>query len=140
MTAAMNMSIFYGWTDVLIPKPEAKAILEAVHKFKVTFIPGVPTLFNAMINFPEIKKFDLNSIKACLSGASPLALETILGFKDLTGIMLLEAYGLTETSPCTHIIPVGGKEKPGCIGLPVQSITVTGCFIHCNVRTDKSKT
>jgi len=124
MTAAMNMSIFYGWTDVLIPKPEAKAILEAVHKFKVTFIPGVPTLFNAMINFPEIKKFDLNSIKACLSGAAPLALETILGFKDLTGIMLLEAYGLTETSPCTHIIPVGGKEKPGCIGLPVPDTDV----------------
>jgi long-chain acyl-CoA synthetase len=121
MTAAMNMSIFYGWADVLIPKPEAKAILEAVHKFKVTFIPGVPTLFNAMINFPEIKKYDLSFIKACLSGAAPLALETIRGFKDLTGIMLLEAYGLTETSPCTHVIPLGGKEKPGCIGLPVPN-------------------
>lgn len=121
MTAAMNMSIFYGWADVLIPKPEAKAILDAVHKFKVTFIPGVPTLFNAMINFQDIEKYDLSSIKACLSGAAPLALETIRGFKDLTGIMLLEAYGLTETSPCTHAIPLGGKEKPGCIGLPVPN-------------------
>ena len=121
MTAALNMSIFYGWSNVLIPKPEAKSILDAVHKFRVTFIPAVPTLFNAMINFPEIKKYNLSSIKACLSGAAPLAMETIRSFKDLTGIMLLEAYGLTETSPCTHAIPVGGKEKPGCIGLPVPN-------------------
>jgi long-chain acyl-CoA synthetase len=121
LTASMNMSIFYGWTNVLIPKPEAKVILEAVARNKVTFIPGVPTLFNAMINFPGIKKNDLASIKACLSAAAPLPLETIRGFKELTDIMLLEAYGLTETSPCTHAIPWGGKEKPGCIGLPVPS-------------------
>lgn len=124
LTGAMNMSLFYGWCNVLIPKPEAKAILESVDKFKVTFIPGVPTLFNAMINDPDIKKYDLSSIKACLSGAAPLALETIRGFKDLTGILLMEAYGLTETSPCTHGIPFGGKEKPGCIGLPVPNTDV----------------
>ncbi|MDQ7782751.1 MAG: long-chain fatty acid--CoA ligase [Desulfomonilaceae bacterium] len=124
MTGAMNMSIFYGWCDVLIAKPEAKAILESVDKYKVSFIPGVPTLFNAMINDPDIKKYDLSSIKACLSGAAPLAMETIRGFKDLTGILLMEAYGLTETSPCTHGIPFGGKEKPGCIGLPVPNTEV----------------
>jgi long-chain acyl-CoA synthetase len=124
MTGAMNMSVFYGWCDVLIPKPEAKAILEAVDKYKVTFIPGVPTLFNAMINHPDIKKYNLGSIKSCLSGAAPLAMETIRGFKDLTGILLMEAYGLTETSPCTHGIPFGGKEKPGCIGLPVPDTDV----------------
>jgi long-chain acyl-CoA synthetase len=121
LTAAMNMSIFCGWCNVLIPKPEALAILEAVDKYKVTFIPGVPTLFNAMINHPEIKKFSLASVKECLSGAAPLALETIKGFQDLTGILISEAYGLTETSPCTHAIPFGGKVKPGCIGLPVPS-------------------
>lgn len=121
ITASMNMSIIYGWCNVLIPKPEARAILEAVHKHKVTFIPGVPTLFNAMINFPETKKYNLGSVKACLSGAAPLALETIRGFEKLTGIVISEAYGLTETSPCTHGIPFGGKVKPGCIGLPVPS-------------------
>jgi long-chain acyl-CoA synthetase len=121
LTAAMLMSVFYGWCDVLIPKPEARAILEAVDKYKVTFIPGVPTLFNAMINHPETKKFSLASVKECLSAAAPLALETIKGFQELTGILISEAYGLTETSPCTHAIPFSGKVKPGCIGLPVPS-------------------
>jgi long-chain acyl-CoA synthetase len=121
LTASMIMSVFYGWCNVLIPKPEARAILEAVDKYKVTFIPGVPTLFNAMINHPEIKKFSLASVKECLSAAAPLALETIKGFQALTGILISEAYGLTETSPCTHAIPFGGKVKPGCIGLPVPS-------------------
>ncbi len=119
MTGALNMSIFYGWCDVLIAKPEAGAILTAVDKHKVTFIPGVPTLFNAMINHPQITKFSVSSVKACLSGAAPLAMETIRGFEKLTGILISEAYGLTETSPCTHAIPFGGKVKPGCIGLPV---------------------
>jgi long-chain acyl-CoA synthetase len=60
-------------------------------------------------------------VKECLSAAAPLALETIRGFKELTGILISEAYGLTETSPCTHAIPFRGKVKPGCIGLPIPS-------------------
>ncbi len=121
LTAAMNMSIYYGWQNVLIPKPEATAILEAVDKYKVTFIPGVPTLFNAMINHPNIHKYKLNTVKECLCAAAPLPLETIKGFEALTGILISEAYGLTETSPCTHAIPFGGKVKPGCIGLPIPN-------------------
>lgn len=121
LTAAMNMSIYYGWTNVLIPKPEALAILKAVEKYRVTFIPGVPTLFNAMINHPQTGKFNLKSVKACLSAAAPLPLEIIKGFQAVTGIQISEAYGLTETSPCTHAIPFGGKVKPGCIGLPIPN-------------------
>jgi long-chain acyl-CoA synthetase len=117
----MNLAVFYGWCNVLIPKPEAKAILDAVDKYSVTLIPGVPTLFNAMINYPDIKKYSLKSIKGCFSAAAPLAVETIRGFRNLTGILISEAYGMTETGPCTHAIPLGGKEKPGCIGLPLPS-------------------
>jgi long-chain acyl-CoA synthetase len=119
LTAVMNMAVFHGWCNVLIPKPEAKAILDAVDKYGVTLIPGVPTLFNAMINYPQINKYSLSSVKGCFSAAAPLAMETIRGFKELTGILISEAYGLTESGPCTHAIPLGGKEKPGCIGLPI---------------------
>ncbi len=124
LTAVMNLSIFHGWCDVIIPKPEAKAILDAVDKAGVTLIPAVPTLFNAMINFPQIKKYELKTVKGCFSAAAPLAMETIRGFKELTGILISEAYGLTESGPCTHAIPLGGKEKPGCIGLPIPNTEV----------------
>ncbi len=121
LTAGMNMCIIYGWCNILIAKPEARAILEAVNKYKVTFIPGVPTLFNAIINYPEVNKFSLRSVKKCLCAAAPLPLEIIKGFQSLSGIIISEAYGLTETSPCTHGIPFGGNVKPGCIGLPVPN-------------------
>ncbi len=119
LTAVMNMSTFHGWCNVLIPKPEPKPILQAVEKYKITLIPGVPTLFNAIIHSPDVKRSGLQSVKGCFSAAAPLPLETIRGFRDLTGITISEAYGLTESSPCTHAIPLGGQEKPGCIGLPM---------------------
>ncbi len=119
LTTACNLSIFYGWADILIPKPEPKAILEAIHKYKATFMPAVPTLYNGMINFPDLKKYDISSIKGCFSGGAPLPLETIKNFEKLTGAQICEGYGLTETSPVVHINPFGGRTKPGTIGLPV---------------------
>jgi long-chain acyl-CoA synthetase len=121
MTTAMNIAIFYGWADVLIPKPEPKAILEAVSKYKATFMPAVPTLYNGMINFPDLKKYDLTSLMGCFSGGAPLPLETIKNFEKLTGSQICEGYGLTESSPVTHINPYGAKTKPGTIGLPVPN-------------------
>lgn len=121
LQAVMNMGALHGWCVVLIPKPEVKAILDAVDKHKVSFIPGVPTLFNSMINYPKIRKYSLASIKGCFSAAAPLPLETIRGFQELTGILISEAYGLTEAAPATHSIPIGGKVKPGCIGVPLPS-------------------
>jgi long-chain acyl-CoA synthetase len=118
LSAVMNLGIFFGWCNVLIAKPEAKAILDAIDKFNISLIAGVPTLFNLLINHPDIKKYSLRSVKGCFSGAAPLPLEIIRGFRNLTGVSISEAYGLTETSPATHAIPLGGKEKPGCIGLP----------------------
>jgi long-chain acyl-CoA synthetase len=119
MTTAMNMAIYYGWANVLIPKPEPKAILEGIHKYKVTYMPAVPTLYNGMINFPELKKYDITSIKGCFSGGAPLPMETIKKFEALTGSQICEGYGLTESSPVVHINPYGAKTKPGTIGVPI---------------------
>lgn len=121
MTAAMNVGIFYAYGDILIPKPEPKTILEAIAKYKATFIAGVPTLYNAMINFPGLKKYDLRSLTGCFSGGAPLPMETIKAFEKLTGAQICEGYGLTESSPVTHVNPFGAKTKAGTIGLPVCS-------------------
>jgi long-chain acyl-CoA synthetase len=121
MTTVMNVSVFKAFATVLIPKPEPKAILEAIDKYKATYIPAVPTLYNGMINFPDLKKYSIKSLGACFSGGAPLPLDTIRSFENLTGTQICEGYGLTETSPITHINPFGGKTKPGTIGLPVPN-------------------
>ncbi len=107
LTTAMNLSIYYGWATVLIPKPEPKSILEAISGYKATYMPAVPTLYNGMINFPELKNYDITSLKGVFSGGAPLPLETIKNFEKLTGAQICEGYGLTETSPVTHINPFG---------------------------------
>ncbi len=121
MTSAMNTAIFYGYSDILIPKPEPKPILEAIHKYKATFMPAVPTLYNGLINFPDLKKYDLTSLKGCFSGGAPMPMETMRTFEKLTGSQICEGYGLTETSPVTHINPYGAKTKLGTIGLPIPN-------------------
>ena len=121
MTSAMNIGVFHGYADVLIPKPEPKPILEAIDKYKATYLPAVPTLYNGMINFPELKNYSLKSLKGCFSGGAPLPMETLRSFEKLTGAQICEGYGLTETSPVTHINPYGATTKPGTIGIPVSN-------------------
>jgi long-chain acyl-CoA synthetase len=124
LTAAMNVAVFMGWANILIPKPEPETILKAIQTYKATYIPAVPTLYNGMINFPDLKKYSLRSIQSCFSGAAPLPMETIRGFQELTGAQICEGYGLTETSPITHVNPYGGKTKLGTIGLPIPNTDV----------------
>ncbi len=119
MTSAMNVAIFHGYGNILIPKPEPKPILQAISKYKATYIPAVPTLYNGMINFPQLKKYDITSLNACFSGGAALPMETIKNFERLTGTQICEGYGLTETSPITHVNPYGSKTKLGTIGLPI---------------------
>ena len=118
LTSAMNVAIFYGFGNILIPKPEPKPILEAIAKYKATYIPAVPTLYNGMINFPDLKKYDISSLRACFSGGAALPMGTIKNFEKLTGAQICEGYGLTETSPITHCNPYGSQTKLGTIGLP----------------------
>jgi long-chain acyl-CoA synthetase len=117
----MNMSIWSGWAVVLIAQPTPQAILQGIQRYKATYIPAVPTLYNGMINFPKLKKYNIESLRGCFSGGAPLPLETIKAFESLTGAQICEGYGLTETSPVTHINPFGGETKPGTIGLPIAN-------------------
>lgn len=122
LTTAMNLAIFLGWGDILVPKPQAPQLLEAISKFKPTFAPLVPTMYIGILQHPDTEKTDLTSIKGCFSGSAPLPVEVIREFESRTGATIVEGYGLTESSPVTHINPFGEKSrrKVGSIGVPIS--------------------
>ncbi len=119
MTTSLNAPIAFGATIVLVPDPrDIKTILKFIQKYRVSIFCGVPTMYNAILNHPDLKSYDLSSIKACISGAAPLPVEVKRKFEELTGGKLVEGYGLSETSPVTHANPIYGVNKEGSIGIP----------------------
>ncbi|MHA2369563.1 MAG: long-chain-fatty-acid--CoA ligase [Candidatus Hodarchaeales archaeon] len=112
-------------TIVALPNPrDISHLLKTIQKEKITMFAGVPALYNAIINHPKVINHDLTSIKVCISGAAPLPPEIPRRFEKLTQGRLIEGYGMTETSPLTHINPVFGREKIGSVGLPVPNTEV----------------
>lgn len=120
LTTAMNFAIYMGWGNVLVPKPQPVPLLEAIRKFKPTFAPLVPTMFIGILNHPDIKKTDMTCLKGCFSGSAPLPVEVIREFEEITGAVIVEGYGLTESSPVTHVNPFQGRRKVGSIGIPIS--------------------
>jgi long-chain acyl-CoA synthetase len=122
MTTAMNYPIYGAGTMFILPRFERDkldAFLKDIERTKPTVFPGVPAMYQAINNFPDVSKYDLTSIKFCISGAAPLPVEVCKTFEELTGGKLVEGYGLTESSPVTHANPLFGKRKIGSIGLPL---------------------
>lgn len=119
MSVSMNFAIRMGWSNVLVPKPQPEPLLEAISKFKVTFAPLVPTMYIGLLEHPDFGITDLTSIKGCFSGSAPLPLEVINNFQEKTGSIIVEGFGLTESTPVTHINPFKGNRKQGSIGLPI---------------------
>ena len=125
-TAVMNQCIFRGLTVILIPRPEPGIVLEMTRKYRPDWFPCVPTIYAGLLNHPDFQKTDFSFIKGCISGAAPLALETIREWEKTVGASIVEVYGLTETSPLSHANPWRGKTKVGSVGVPV---TDTDCRI-----------
>lgn len=119
MSVSMNFAIRMGWSNVLVPKPQPGPLLEAISKFKVTFAPLVPTMYIGILDHPDLAHTDLTSIKGCFSGSAPLPLEVITNFQEKTGSIIVEGFGLTESTPVTHVNPFNGVRKQGSIGLPL---------------------
>jgi long-chain acyl-CoA synthetase len=126
MTTAMNLPVARAYTMILLPRWVTRDVLETIHREKPTLFPGAPTMYVAINNFPEVKKYELSSIKACISGSAPLPLEVQEKFEALTGARLVEGYGLSESSPVTHCNPIYGMRKVGSIGIPFPD---TDCCI-----------
>ncbi|MFC7393706.1 AMP-binding protein [Scopulibacillus cellulosilyticus] len=118
MTCVMNYAIMYVAKMIIVPKFDVQDILKTIEKQKPTMFPGAPTMYIALINHPDIRKFDLSSIETCISGSAPLPKEVQERFESLTGGKLVEGYGLSEASPVTHSNLIWGERKPGSIGLP----------------------
>ncbi len=120
MTTSMNAAIFLAAAMVLVPRFDPLEILGVIEKYGVTVFCGVPTMYILLINCPELAKYDLSSIRFCVSGAAPLPPDVQKKFMKSTGGVLIEGYGLTEASPVTHVNPIDPTMKTvktGSIGL-----------------------
>lgn len=127
MTVSMNLSVFYGHTQIIIPNPrDFKHLLSAINIHRPTLLPGVPTLYTAINNHADVKsgKVDVKSIKACISGAAGLPVEVQQEFQRITGGKLVEGYGLSESSPVALANPLSSGGRIGAIGLPISDTDV----------------
>jgi len=120
MTACLSFTISCAGQLILIPNPKDLAyILKVIEKEHVTMLPGVPTMYAALGNYPNVAKYNLKSIRACLSGGAPLLKVVQERFETVTGAKLVEGYGLSEAAPVTHANPINGVNKTGYIGIPM---------------------
>ncbi len=119
MLCVMIGSIRSGGAVVILPRFEVKAALNVIRKYHPTIFHGVPTMYVAFNNVPDVKKYGIDSLRLCTSGGGALPVEVRQKFEALTGGKLVEGYGLTETSPVTHFNPPDGIIKAGSIGLPI---------------------
>ena len=119
MTVCMNLAIYAGATMLLVPRFQIEETLSIITKYKPTMFPGIPTLYAAINNYKDLKKYDLSSIGIMNSGAAPLPLEIIEKFEQKTGGKIVEGYGLTESSPACLSNPLYGRRKEGSIGIPM---------------------
>ena len=120
LTVVMAQAVQGAGAMVLEPQFDLEHVLKDMVKHKPTTFPGAPRIYNAIVNSPLAKKYDIHGIQACISGSAPLMLETQRKFTELTGAKLVEGYGLTEAAPVTHCNPLfgEGKSKLGTIGIP----------------------
>ena len=127
LVAGMCFGIRSAASMVMVPNPrDLKDVLDSIQKYKASIFPGVPTLYNAINNHPDViaGKYNLSTIKACISGSAPLMRETKEKFEKLTGGKLFEGYGLSEAPTATHCNPMFGENPPGSIGLPLPDVDV----------------
>jgi long-chain acyl-CoA synthetase len=125
MVAGMCFAMRMAASMVMVPNPrDLKDVLANIQKYNATIFPGVPTLYNAINNHPDViaGKYNLSTIKACISGSAPLLRETKDKFEALTGGKLVEGFGLSEAPTATHCNPLFGPNPAGSIGLPLPDV------------------
>jgi long-chain acyl-CoA synthetase len=120
----LNRTVNNGGEIVMLPRFDAKQALAAINRTKVTALPGVPTMYQALLDCPDIAQTDFTSLRACISGGAPLAAELKDKFEQRSGAVVIEGYGLTESSGVVSCNPYQAEGRVGSIGQPVPGTIV----------------
>src|SRR5947209_14038145 len=117
----MNAAIALAGSLLLVPTTDTDVVLEAIKRYQPSMLIGYPGLLLEMANYPNVRSYNVSAIRICISSSAPLSVEVQEAFEKLTRGHLIEAYGLTEASPLTHVDPYKGERRVGSIGLPLPS-------------------
>ncbi|WP_081410890.1 AMP-binding protein [Desulfotruncus alcoholivorax] len=115
---SMNKPLYTGGTIILLARYDTATVIKAIEKYRVTYWAGVATMYVAVLNYPDVKKYNLKSLRACVCGGSPIPLPILKDFKEMTGANVVEGYGLSETISQVIANPVD-KPRLGSVGIPV---------------------
>jgi long-chain acyl-CoA synthetase len=124
MTAVMNLGIMLGAEILLLPHFKVAEVLETIDRERPTIFIGVPTMFSALAAAKDLARYDLSSLRHCISGGAPLRDSLRRRFEELTGCILVEGYGLSETAPVCTVNPLQGRGQPGSVGLPLPGTLI----------------
>ncbi len=123
-TIMQNLPVWMALEAITVPRPDPENVLDAIKKYKPDYLPGVPTIYNGLLNSKDFQTMDLSFIKGYFSGGAPLPIDTYNRLKELNGSDLLSIYGLTECTVTATVSPWGGKVKPGTEGIPVPNTEI----------------
>ncbi|NIK58969.1 long-chain-fatty-acid--CoA ligase [Kribbella shirazensis] len=122
LTCGLNAAIANGATLTLIPRFSPAKALEVIQRDRVTVFEGVPTMYAAMLGVPDREQYDVHTLRTCVSGGAALPVEVLRGFEDAFGCIILEGYGLSESSPVASFNHPNAVRKPGSIGTPIEGV------------------
>jgi long-chain acyl-CoA synthetase len=122
LTCGLNTTVLRGSTLTLIPRFDGAKALSVIERDKVTIFEGVPTMFSAMLLSDDAGKVDVSSLRLCVSGGSAMPVEVMRSFEETFGCIILEGYGLSETSPVASFNHPHAERKPGSIGTPIAGV------------------
>jgi len=120
----MNEATSFGCTMVLLPNPTAETIIKAANDHKITHFPLIPRLIRAVLEYPQLEKYDLSSLTTCASGGASIRIDLMKAFENVSGARMYQGYGLTETGPIIAATPVEGAPNYASTGLPYPDTEV----------------
>ncbi len=133
-TCVLNRTVLAGGMIAMLPRFGAKDCLKTIQRVKATALPGVPTMYQALLDHPDSGRTDFSSLRACISGGAPLADALKAKFESMSGARVVEGYGLTESSGVVACNPYEGAAHTGSIGHPIP-----GTIVRLVDREDPTK-